>query len=259
MAPILSAARRIAALAARRSAGLAVRPALAVALALGAGAAHAEPGYYVVTAYPNEGQRSIDFRYWTVRHPDRPAVVWPEIGFGYGVTSRWYTELYASWVGSLGSTRLETVNWQNEYLLTQGEYPFDLALHAMLTHNAIDPGYAIEYGPALQTEVGRLQLNGNLFFERAFGADPGAQLKYQWQARYHGHPLANLGAQGFGELGAWNHWAPRDRQSHRAGPALFGTLALGQGRALLYQASFLVGQIWGRHGEMFSMRVQYTY
>ena len=34
-------------------------------------AATADPGYYVVTAYDNEGVGSVDFRYWTVRFPGR--------------------------------------------------------------------------------------------------------------------------------------------------------------------------------------------
>ena len=62
-------------------------------LAAAAASAAADPGYYVVTAYDNEGQRSIDLRYWTVKKPNQPAKLWPEIGVGYGVTSRWHTEL----------------------------------------------------------------------------------------------------------------------------------------------------------------------
>jgi hypothetical protein len=39
---------------------------LAVAALLAVGAARADPGYYVVTAYDNEGQRAVDLRYWSV-------------------------------------------------------------------------------------------------------------------------------------------------------------------------------------------------
>jgi hypothetical protein len=49
----------------------------------------ADPGYYVVTAYDNAGLRTVDFRYWTVKSNGHPATRWPEIGFGYGVNSRW--------------------------------------------------------------------------------------------------------------------------------------------------------------------------
>ena len=56
-----------------------------------------------------------------------------------------------------------------------------------------------------------------------------------------------------------NRWAPRDQQSHRAGPVIFGQVPLGNGRAINDQAAYLVGTIFGQHGDMFSMRVQYTY
>lgn len=85
-------------------------------------AALADPGYYLVSVYENEGEKSIDFRYWNVKFPGQPEVIWPEIGFGYGVTKRWYTEVYASSIGSSqDALKLSTWNWQNDYLLTQGQ------------------------------------------------------------------------------------------------------------------------------------------
>jgi hypothetical protein len=223
----------------------------------------ADPGYYVVSAYDNEGMGTVDFRYWTVRFPGSPATIWPEVGIGYGVTSRWFTEVYASYVGSSGTaTRVDTFNWQNEYLLTQGQYPFDLALHAsLIRHEIYGRGWGLEWGPVVQTDVGRTQLNANLFVERGYGdAQPAqTQMKYQWQVKYRWRPLLQFGAQGFGELGPWDRWAPRDRQSHRAGPAAFGKIQLGDGRSLSYQAAYLVGSVYGRHGDMFSMRIQYGF
>jgi hypothetical protein len=237
--------------------------ALAAWLLLAPAAAWADPGYYVVTAYDNKGQHTIDARYWSVKPTGQVATIWPEIGFGYGVSTRWYTELFASYIGSSGSaTRLNTLNWQNEYLLTQGEYPFDLAVHASYIRSVgYDGGYELEYGPVLQTDVGRTQLNANLFFDRSYGGEGTSptQLKYQWQVRYRWQPLLNIGLQGFGELGTWDDWSPRAQQSHRAGPAIFGTLPLGDGQSLLYQAAYLVGSTYGQHGSMFSMRIQYAF
>ena len=60
------------------------------------------------------------------------------------------------------------------------------------------------------------------------------------------------------ELGDWNRWADRDAQSHRAGPALFGTLALGS-RTLDWQAAYLVGSTYARHGRLFSLRVKFDF
>ena len=237
--------------------------ALAAALALPCASVTAGPGYYLVTAYDNYGVSTIDTRYWTVKFPNRSEIVWPEVGFGYGVTTRWYTELYATYIGTTQSAlKLETWNWQNDFLLTQGEFPFDLALHANFTRYAeLDEGHAIEFGPVLQTDVGRTQLNLNVFVARdyaAAGPEP-TELKYQWQIRYRWVPLFNVGLQGFGELGQWNHWAPHDQQSHRAGPAFFGTLPTGDRQSLQYQAAYLFGTIYGQPGRMFSMRVQYAF
>jgi hypothetical protein len=246
-----------------------VKTMLLSALALCAGLAHApahalDPGYYVVTAYPNAGERSIDFRYWTVKFKQGgSAVLWPEAGFGYGVSSRWHTELYASLIGtSLASTKLSSATWQNEVLLTQGEWPFDLALHASVSHLALPgQGDAIEIGPALQTDIGRTQLNANLFFARGYGGNTAGptELRYQWQVKQRWTPLANFGLQGFGELGRWDRWDPAGRQSHRAGPALFGSAPLGDGRSVSYQAAYLFGTVYGQQAGMFTMRLQYAF
>jgi hypothetical protein len=146
--------------------------------------------------------------------------------------------------------------------LTQGQFPIDVAIHATLIKNAhSEDGYVLETGPVLQTDIGRTQLNFNVFFDRTFNATVSSptQLKYQWQIKRRWKPALQFGLQGFGELGEWNHWAPRDEQSHRAGPALFGSLPLGNGQTLLYQAAILFGSTYGQNGNMFSMRVQYAF
>ena len=242
---------------------LATRFALPLVLAAASGSAAADPGYYVVTAYDNEGQRTIDLRYWTVKKPGKPAMLWPEVGIGYGLTSRWHTELLASFIGTADTaTKLDDWQWQNNLLLTQGQYPFDLAIHANLIRAAeSDEGYTLEIGPVLQTDVGRTQLNLNLFFERSYRTDEPSptNLKYQWQIKHRWRPALQFGLQGLGEVGEWDHWAPRERQSHRAGPAIFGTLPLGGQQSLIYQAAILKGQINGRNGTMFSTRVQLAF
>jgi len=242
---------------------LAKRLALAVLVAAATAAAHADPGYYVVTAYDNEGQRTIDLRYWTVKKPGKAAMLWPEVGVGYGVTSRWHTELLASFIGTADTAmRLDDWQWQNDVLLTQGQFPFDLAVHANLIRAAeSNEGYALEIGPVLQTDVGRTQLNFNLFVERSYRTDEPSptNLKYQWQIKQRWRPALQVGLLGFGELGQWDDWAPRERQSHRAGPAIFGSLPLGAQRSVIYQAAILKGQINGRNGTMFSTRVQLAF
>jgi len=209
------------------------------------GGVSADPGYYLVTPYSQPGKAALDLRYWTVDMPGRDATLWPEAGLRYGVNSRWTTELLVSWIGtSLAHQSVDSWNWQNTVLLTQGQYPFDLGLHLQAIHSS-DDGNVMEFGPLLQTELGRLQLNGNLIFERTLSGEGGTDLKYQWQALYRFAPGWRAGVQGFGELGPWRHWS--HRQSHRAGPAL----RVGLGDVEL-QAAYLWGKVYGRKAEMFT-------
>jgi len=223
----------------------------------------ADPGYYVVTPYDNEGVRVIDLRYWTVKPDGGTEVAWPEIGLGYGVNSRWTTEFLLSYIGSSQMpTRLSTVNWINDVLLTQGELPFDLALHLQLVSDRIHADRrSVEFGPVLQTDVGRTQLNGNLFFEHVYGPDtPDATLlKYQWQIRHRWMPQMHVGVQGFGELGPWNNWSTGAKQSHRAGPVVYGIFRLDDRRAMKMQAAYLFGKTYGQGGHELSLRAWYEF
>jgi hypothetical protein len=255
----------------------AFRRVVAVALLAFTGAtAWAGPGYYVVTTYEDEGKKLLDFKFWAVKESDGAPVTWPEVGLGYNVTKRWFTELYLGYINTPDGTGLADINWQNDYLLTQGQYWFDLALHTNLKiHNNPPHGYEdefndqlhgfnFEFGPVFQTELGaRTQLNANLFFERNYhGIAPAPnpmQLKYQWQVKYRWSPQWGFGAQGFGELGPWDNWAPSDQQSHRAGPAVFAHFPLGGKQELSAEAAMLFGSVFGYHVKMFTARVRYEF
>ncbi len=232
--------------------------ALFIAIAAASAPALADPGYYVVTPYTSEGVLFADFRYWTVALVGNTEVNWPELGLGYGVNSRWTTELFMSWIGShTMATRPSTLNWQNNVLLTLGEWPVDVALHLQWVGDRFDTHHhTLEFGPLLQTDIGRTQLNANLIFERDGGgaASQPTRLKYQWQWRWRWMPPLHLGMQGFGELGTWNDWSPRAQQSHRAGPAAFGTWRVDEHRVIGLQAAWLLGKTYGRQGHMFTLR-----
>lgn len=225
--------------------------------------AWADPGYYLVTVYEDAGKAHVDYRYWTVKRPGSPETVWPEIGIGYGVNTRWYTELYMSYVGpSISHATPSTLNWQNDFLLTQGQWDVDVALHTNLIRSQESSGGdAVEFGPVLQTDVGRVQLNGNLIFEKslASGNTTAPQLKYQWQAKYRFQQSLHVGLQGFGELGTWNNWLGADRQSHRWGPVISGGWAVTDKQRVEYQAAYLTGSVYGGTADMLSLRLQYVF
>ena len=198
-----------------------LRIATAMLALAGAAAVRADPGYYLVTPYDEAGQVKLELRYWTVQNRGGRRVDWPEFGIGYGVTPRWTTAVLPSYIRTLGTTatRLSSLNWQNDVMLTQGQYDVDLALHTLLVHNQ-SPGSAnaFEFGPALQ-----------------------------------------IGLQGFAELGDWNNPPPSRRQSTRLGPVLAGNLALGRGENLYYQVAVLNGRIYNRPGRMMTARLVYSF
>lgn len=221
----------------------------------GAGAAAADPGYYLVTPYDQAGRVGAELRYWTVKAPGEEAVLWPELGLSWGVNSRWTTRLLASWIGLGASDQvLSSWNWQNVVLLTQGEQPYDLALQVQLIRNR-GQSNALELGPAWQTDLGPLRLNANAFWEYD-SARRETRLKLQWRGLYRVAPGWRAGLLGFSEVGRWNDWLPRARQSHRAGPAL---LASPWEADVSLSAAYLFGKTYGRRGDMFTMQLQWLH
>lgn len=236
---------------------------LPLLLAAPLGAAASNPGYYFPGVYDEAvGTVSTELRYWQTKANGRPALRWPELGLGLQISERWSSLLLASWIDNRRRPmRLETWNWQNDWRLSDARWPLDLALHSLLVRpQGGGDGLSLELGPVLQTEFGRWQLGGQLLAVRELErSSTPTELKYGWQLRYSLRPGLRWGLQGFGELGAWRDalggGAP---QSHRAGPALFGSLALGDGR-LHWQAAYLVGKTAQRPGAMFTARLRYAY
>jgi len=225
----------------------------------------ADTGYYLVSIYDVEGQASLDYKYWNA-HYRGLTVAAPELGVGYGVTSRWYTELSGQWVKiNGGGSQWVASAWQNDFLLTQGQYAVDVALHTEVSR-ARDhaDGYDVEFGPALQTEYWRTQFNANLFFQRTYRAEGLApntnpmQLAYQLQVKQRWKSWLQPGLQAFGEVGKWNDWLPERKQSHRVGPAVFGYRDIGR-QQLKYEAAYLIGRNSARAAKSFTMRVQYVF
>lgn len=115
------------------------------------------------------------------------------------------------------------------------------------------PGY---YLVTAYNNPGQWTLDARYWTVKWPGAGAGAELRYQWQAKYRWRPEFQFGLQGFGELGPWRDWSPRQSQSHRAGPVLFGSLPLAEEPQWLYQAAYLLGSINARKGNMFSLRLR---
>lgn len=225
--------------------------------------AQADANYYLVRIYENEGEKTVDFKSWSTFTDKRATATGPELSFSYMPNKTWYTEVIASWY-KYGANTLESNAWawQNDFLLTRGQYPVDLALHTKLNrNNDTSRGIDVEFGPALQTEIGRFQVNANVFLYRTYRITPSdtIEMEYQWQGKYRWRPEFEFGVLGLGELGDWNHWSSVAQQSHRIGPILSGKYRLNDTQAIEYEASYVMGKLYARHVNVLSLRLQYAF
>jgi hypothetical protein len=237
-------------------------------LCLGAfyiGNASAGPADYVYMPAVEYGEREIDFKFGTAKQQDGTRATVSSLGFGYGATEYWFTELYLKREHE-GSEGLTLAEWENKFQLTEtGKYAVDVGLITEIEaplSNSKEP-WEFKIGPLFQTEFGKLQLNGNLLFERKFGGDGDdhhiTEIGYQWQAKYRWKSVFEFGLQGMGEMGEWDHWERSSEQNHRVGPAVFGKFALGQKQAIKYNAALLYGVSEFAPDHTFRLQAEYEF
>jgi hypothetical protein len=221
---------------------------------------------YVYTPAVEYGEREIDFKFGATSPVAGDRMQAASIGYGYGAKEYWFTEVYVKQEREAGGIA-NLAEWENKFQLTDtGEYPVDVGLitelEAPLSANT---PWEFKLGPLFQTEFGKLQLNGNLLFERAFGAADesgvpyNTNFGYQWQVKYRWQPVLEFGMQGFGDMGKWNDWDKQADQSHRIGPAVFGKFALGDRQAIRYNAAWLFGTGNAAPDNSFRMQVEYEF
>ncbi|MGB4812677.1 MAG: hypothetical protein WBP13_09420 [Methylophilaceae bacterium] len=225
----------------------------------------AGPADYVYVPTVEQGEKEIDFKYGTAKQQDGTRKNVASLGFGYGATDYWFTEFYFK-RESAGGDGLTLAEWENKFQLTEtGKYPVDVGLITEIEApiNRSSEPWEVKVGPLFQTEFGKLQLNGNILFERKIGGDNSSnhttQLGYQWQAKYRLQPTFEFGAQGFGEVGEWDHWDNSSAQNHRLGPAVFGKFALGNKQAIKYNAAWLLGVSDAAPNSTLRMQVEYEF
>lgn len=236
---------------------------LAAALVSGTADA-AGPSDYVYVPAVTYGEHEIDFKAGTVKHADNQRESAASLGYGYGVTDYWFSEIYAKYKHAPENTAgFDAFEWENKFQLTQpGQYPVDVGLITEIERpKDRAEGYEVKFGPLFQTEFGKTQLNLNLLFQRNYRAAQSNAMKfgYQWQVKYSWHPALDFGAQGFGDAGELRHFAPRPEQSHIAGPAIFGKFALGNRHAIRYNAAYLVDLGDKLHNKTFRTQVEYEF
>lgn len=225
-------------------------------------AAFAGPAEYIYMPKVEYGEREIDFKYGSRKSSgnDLSAV---SLGLGYGFTEYWFSEIYVKYNRADGTTSFDAWEWENKFQLTEtGKYPVDLGFLLEIERpQDRTEGYEVKFGPLLQTEFGKTQLNANLLFKRYYRSETAnvMQTSYQLQAKYRVKGDFAIGAQGFGELGNYDNWSPYSQQSHRFGPAIFGKFSLGNRQAIKYNLAYVVGQTNNIDSQTLRTQIEYEF
>lgn len=197
------------------------------ALALAAAPVAADPADYVFTPYADTGRLQLAYDLGTEHDRDGSRETQQTLSIGGTPTARWYTSVYAAWASEDGG-RFEPDEWSwtnHLQLTTPGADPADVGLLCELSrpHDRDEGRLGVSCGPTLQMDTDDLQLNFNPLLSKQVGGDGAGRptLGYQWQLKGLVARGIELGAQGFGAMGEWNHWLPASQQEHTLGPAIF--------------------------------------
>jgi hypothetical protein len=233
-------------------------------LALAAARALADPADYVFTPYADIGRWQVAYGLGTEHDRDGSRETQQTLTLAGAPLARWYTALYAAWAAHDGGAfAMDEWSWLNHLqLTTPGAGPLDMGAlcEASRPHDRGEGRLHLSCGPTLQMDTDDLQANLNLSLDKRFGGDESGRpdLGYQWQLKRLVAHGVELGGQGFGSVGAWNHWAPASEQQHTLGPAVFlKTRAFGG--PVQFDAAWLLGVGAGSPRNVLRMRVRHEF
>ncbi len=222
---------------------------VALSLLLGAPAAHAGPADKVYLPSVEAGEQEIELRGGYEEGGDDDGLQQYVASYGYGVNTRWFTELAGAYEKAPGEGgKFESLEWENIFLITEpGERWLDAGIFAEFEHSLEGGPDEIDFGFLLQKEFGLLQANFNPLVEREIGdgAENEFEFHYAAQLKWRLGPRFEPGVQAFGE-----------ESGHRIGPAFFGRAPSGA-REIKYDAAVLFGI--GSHAPDLTVRFQLEY
>jgi hypothetical protein len=239
--------------------------ALAMSCLLVPAVSRADPDAYVHSPIVEEGEKELDFKAGTAKNRDGTRESAYSLGLGWGVNSWWFTEVYAKGHKLPGEgNSFDAWEWENKFQLTEtGKYPVDVGFLLEIERpRDRSEGYEYKWGPLFQADItNKIQGNLNILVEKHIRAavPEKAELGYQWQVKYRYKPEFEFGAQGFGDVGPWNHWEPSSEQPHIAGPAIFGKLRVGQKQVINYNAGILFGLTHGAPRNTLRLQAEYEF
>lgn len=235
----------------RATSGSVVTAAALITLGLVSAPRQAQAGFKVYTPYVEYHEFEIEYRpSVTVDGDDAKDNEQKHlVGFGYGVTEWWFTEIYAEWEREAGAgeeTSFEAFEWENKFQLTDpGEYWADLGV--LVEYERTDDSNApdkIELAFLAAKGVGSFDLAYNLIIEREVGtnASDDVVLAQAFQAKYRLDPAFEPGIELYSEFGAIGDMPGTDEQEHFIGPVVEGKIPLGDtGTKLKYNVGYMFG------------------
>ena len=223
------------------------------------------PADYIYTPRVEEGEREIDTKFGTQtpRSGEDNRQSGASIGFGYGVNSWWFTEIYGKVIWDGTNSQFDAVEWENKFQLTEtGKYPVDIGflLEVERPQNR-NEGYEAKYGFLFQSEWKKWVANLNVLMQGHYTGteNQGTYFGYQGQVKYRLQPELELGAQIYSWLGQINNWNTNEQQQSSAGPAIFGKTKLGRKEALKYNVAYLWGTTTASPKNTIRMQVEYEF
>jgi hypothetical protein len=118
------------------------------------------PADYVFMPNVTYGEREMDFKAGSWKKQDEDRLRAWSIGYGYGITQKWATELYLKYESSAGErlTKFDAWEWENKFQLTEpGEYPVDFGLVLEFERpKDRSEGYELKLAPLFQKDIGKV-------------------------------------------------------------------------------------------------------
>ena len=220
----------------------------------------ADPASHVFVPYAIEGRLQLAYAVGTEHDRAGGRETQQVLSVGGTPTARWTTSVYAAWAATDGGAYApDEWTWVNHVKLTApgAGVPEVGALCELAKPHDASEGTGFACGPTLQMDTDVLQANLNLAFGKQFQAEDAQtlQLGYQWQVKGLLARGFELGAQGFGSVGTWNHWSPASGQEHTLGPAIFARSSVA-GLPVAIDAAYLWGIGSGSPKNVLRLRVQ---
>jgi len=227
---------------------------------------------YLFTPIVTQGEREIDLYGGSGSSGEKThAESNAGIGFGYGLTQHWFTELDIEyrWQSPVG-TGLDAFEWENILQIGEpGQWPVDIGIlcnvekpYEASRNSSKTEGTSIRFGPLLQKDIGKVEVNLNLLLTHFFQSDvfSSTQFAYQGQIKYRYSLPLEVGIQAFGRFSSGaQSWAPYPQQVLRVGPVVLGRLRLPQERSLSYNVGFLMGTTQHSPDQTLRLQIEYEF